>query len=338
VPRRVPAIEEIAVIAAWYERQGPARDVLVVGEVDDPQPGPGEVRLRVAWSGINPGDIKKRENAFGYGMPSPRVIPHSDGAGTIDQVGAGVPAARLGQRVWCYGAQSYRPFGTAAQYVVVPAEQAVPLPDAVSFAQGACLGIPGITAHRAVHCAGALQGRTVLVQGAAGAVGTAAVVLSRQAGARVVAGVRSAAGAMAAMAAGADRVVRLDQGAPADIVQQLGVGGVHHVVEVDLAANIALDEQLLAVGGSIGAYASGSATPQIPFWLLLFKNITLHFLGSDDFPPADKAQAALALNAALQSGWAGYADIHLFALADIAAAHERVASGAPGRTLLKIDG
>lgn len=325
-------------IAAWYERQGAARDVLMVGEVADAQPGSGEVRLRVACSGINPGDIKKREDAFGYGMPSPRVIPHSDGAGTIDRVGAGVPAARIGQRVWCYGAQSYRPFGTAAQYVVVPAAQAVPLPDAVSFTQGACLGISGITAHRAVHCAGPLQGRTVLVQGAAGAVGTAAVVLARQAGARVVAGVRSAAGAMAAMAAGADRVVRLDHGAPADIVQQLGVGGVHHVVEVDLAANIALDEQLLAVGGSIGAYASGSATPQIPFWLLLFKNITLHFLGSDDFPPADKAQAALALNAALQSGWTGYADIHLFALAEIAAAHERVASGAPGRTLLHIDG
>jgi NADPH2:quinone reductase len=312
------ATKEIAVIAAWYERQGAARDVLMVGEVADAQPGPGEVRLRVACSGINPGDIKKREDAFGYGMPSPRVIPHSDGAGTIDQ--------------------SYRPFGTAAQYVMVPAAQAVPLPDAVSFAQGACLGIPGITAHRAVHCAGPLQGRTVLVQGAAGAVGTAAVVLARQAGARVVAGVRSAAGAVAAKATGADQVVRLDQGTPADIVQLLGVGSVHHVVEVDLAANIALDEQLLAVGGSIGAYASGSATPQIPFWLLLFKNITLHFLGSDDFPPADKAQAALALNAALQSGWAGYADIHLFALADIAAAHERVASGAPGRTLLKIDG
>lgn len=324
-------------IAAWYERQGAARHVLVVGEVADPQPGPGEVRLEVVFSGINPGDIKKREDAFGYGMPSPRVIPHSDGAGTIDRVGAGVDAARLGQRVWCYGAQSYRPYGTAAQYVVVPQAQAVALPDAVSFAQGACLGIPGITAHRAVHCAGSLKGRRVLVQGAAGAVGTLAVVLARQAGAQVVASVRSAPAAVAVAAAGANQVVRLDEDTPADVVQLLGAGSVHHVVEVDLAANIALDEQLLAVGGSIGAYASGSATPQIPFWLLLFKNITLHFLGSDDFLPAAKAQAALALNAALQSGWTGYADLHSFALADIAAAHERVASGAPGRTLLQID-
>lgn len=323
-------------IAAWYERQGAARKVLIVGELPDPEPGPGEVRLRVACSGINPGDIKKREDAFGYGMPSPRVIPHSDGAGTIDRVGAGVDAARLGQRVWCYGAQSYRPYGTAAQYVVVPEAQAVPLPNAVSFAQGACLGIPGITAHRAVHCAGPLQGRRVLVQGAAGAVGTLAVVLARQAGAQVVASVRSASAAAAAAAAGADQVVRLDQGASADIVRLLGTGSVHHVVEVDLAANIALDEQLLAVGGSIGAYASGSATPQIPFWLLLFKNVVLHFLGSDDFPPAAKAQAALSVNEALENGWSGYSDLHPYALEDIAAAHERVASGTPGRTLLQI--
>lgn len=324
-------------IAAWYERQGAAREVLIVGELPDPEPGPGEVRLRVACSGINPGDIKKREDAFGYGMPSPRVIPHSDGAGTIDRVGAGVDTARLGQRAWCHGAQSYRPFGTAAQYVVVPQRLAIALPEHVPFAQGACLGIPGITAHRAVHCAGALQGRTVLVQGAAGAVGTCAVVLARQAGARVVAGVRSASAAVTATAAGADLVVRLDESSAPDIVRALGAGSVEHVVEVDLAANVTLDEQLLAVGGSIGAYASSSATPQIPFWLLLFKNISVHFLGSDDFSSDAKDEAAQALNAALCSGWPGYPDQHCFALADIAAAHERVASGAPGRTLLQID-
>src|SRR5205807_4174848 len=123
--------------AAWYEKQGPARQVLVVGTLPDPEPEPGEVRIRVAASGINPGDVKKRQDAFGYGMPYPRVIPHSDGAGVIDRVGEGVSASRVGKRVWCYGAQSYRPFGTAAEYVVVPAAQAVPLPDRVSFEQGA---------------------------------------------------------------------------------------------------------------------------------------------------------------------------------------------------------
>ena len=119
--------------AAWYEKQGAARDVLVVGEVQDPEPGAAEVRIRVAASGVNPGDVKKRQDAFGYGMPYPRVIPHSDGAGTIDRVGAGVSATRVGERVWCYGAQSYRPFGTAAEYVVVLSRQAVLLPDAVAF-------------------------------------------------------------------------------------------------------------------------------------------------------------------------------------------------------------
>jgi NADPH:quinone reductase len=157
--------------AAWYEKQGAARDVLVVGEMEDPQPRAGEVRIRVAFSGVNPGDVKKRENAFGVGMPYPRVIPHSDGSGTVDAVGDGVSREWVGRRVWCYGAQSYRPFGTAAEYTVVPLKQAVELPKGVPLEQGACLGIPGITAHRAVHVGGSVEGKTVLVQGGSGAVG-----------------------------------------------------------------------------------------------------------------------------------------------------------------------
>src|SRR5208282_620479 len=151
--------------AAWYEKQGAARDVLTIGEMADPQPLAGEVRIRIAFSGVNPGDVKKREDAFGIGMPYPRVIPHSDGAGTVDRVGLGVSQDWVGRRVWCYGAQSYRPLGTAAEYVVVPLRQAVPLPDGVPMEQGACLGIPGITAHRAVHVGGSVEGGTVLVQG-----------------------------------------------------------------------------------------------------------------------------------------------------------------------------
>ena len=157
--------------AAWYEKQGAARDVLVVGNMDDPQPRTGEVRIRVAFSGVNPGDVKKREDTFGVGMPYPRIIPHSDGSGTVDAVGDGAPREWVGRRAWCYGAQSYRPFGTAAEYAVVPLTQVVPLPAGVPLEQGACLGIPGITAHRAVHVAGSVAGRTVLVQGGAGAVG-----------------------------------------------------------------------------------------------------------------------------------------------------------------------
>src|SRR6201993_5136400 len=193
--------------AAWYEKQGAARDVLTIGEMDDPQPLAGEVRIRVAFSGVNPGDVKKREDTFGVGMPYPRVIPHSDGAGVLDAVGDGVADSRVGERVWCYGAQSYRPFGTAAEFVVVPTDQVVPLPDGVSFEQGACLGIPGITAHRAVHVAGPVEGRTVLVQGAAGAVGTCAVQLAHQAGARVLGTCRSGTDLEFARRAGADVVL-----------------------------------------------------------------------------------------------------------------------------------
>src|SRR5438445_6072783 len=123
--------------AAWYEKQGAARDVLTIGEMDNQQPRAGEVRMRIAFSGVNPGDVKKRESAFGVGMPYPRIIPHSDGAGTVDLVGEGVSPEWMGQRVWCYGAQTYRPFGTAAEYTVVPVEQAVPLPETVPMEQGA---------------------------------------------------------------------------------------------------------------------------------------------------------------------------------------------------------
>src|SRR5580704_3036256 len=198
--------------AAWYERQGPAREVLVVGEMPDPRPEAGEVRIRIAASGINPGDIKKRQDAFGYGMGYPRVIPHSDGAGHVDQVGEGVSSEWIGRSVWCYGAQSYRPFGTAAEFTVVPLDHVAPLPANVTADQGACLGIPGITAHRAVHVGGDVARRTVLVQGAGGAVGMCAAALARHAGARVIGTVRSHAEEPAARTAGAHEVVLNTEG------------------------------------------------------------------------------------------------------------------------------
>src|SRR5262252_9856783 len=197
--------------AAWYEKQGAAKDVLVLGDMDDPRPGTGEVRIRIAFSGVNPGDVKKREDAFGVGMPHPRVNPHSDGSDTVDAVGDGVSREWIGRRVWCYGAQSYRPFGTAAEYTVVPLEQAVPLPERVPMEQGACLGIPGLTAHRAVHVAGPVERRTVLVQGGAGAVGACAVQLAHRAGARVIATCRSESDREIASAAGADEVLLTDE-------------------------------------------------------------------------------------------------------------------------------
>lgn len=253
--------------AAWYERQGAAREVLTVGEMDEPRPLAGEVRIRVAASGVNPGDVKKRQDAFGYGMPYPRVIPHSDGAGIVDAVGEGVSQEWVGRRVWCYGAQTYRPFGTAAGYSTVPLAQAVPLPASVTFEQGACLGIPGITAHRAVHVAGSVEGRTVLVQGGAGAVGATAVRLARQAGARVIATCRSESDTEAVLRAGAHEVLLAGEGL-AERIRALASDGVDHLIEVAFGANIKADVEVLAQGGSIATYATDVFTPEIPFWQL----------------------------------------------------------------------
>jgi NADPH2:quinone reductase len=309
--------------AAWYEKQGPARDVLVVGEMPDPIPAAGEVRIRVAASGINPGDVKKRQDAFGVGMPYRRVIPHSDGAGRVDQLGADVPPEWMGRTVWCYGAQSYRPFGTAAEFTTVPANQVARLPENVPMEQGACLGIPGITAHRAVFAAGSVNGRTVLVQGAAGSVGACAVQLARRAGARVIGTVRSSSDETAAKNAGAHEVLVSDQELISR-VRALAPDGIDHVVEVAFGANIEADVELLNQGGSIASYATDNAAPKIPFWQMVFKNLRVFFLGSDDFPKEAKLQAARDLNAALEAGWPGFEIGERVPLADIARAHELV--------------
>jgi NADPH:quinone reductase len=288
----------------------------------DPHPRAGEVRIRLAASGINPGDIKKRSNAFGYGMPYPRVIPHSDGAGRIDEIGDGVSSEWLGESVWCYGAQSYRAFGTAAEYTVVPVHQVARLPRGVAMDQGACLGIPGITAHRAVHISGPVDGRTVLIQGGAGAVGSCAVQLSRRAGARVIAVVRS--GSMEPVkTAGAHEVVYGGPDVAAEL-KTLAPEGIDHIVEVAFDANLRVDLEVLKIGGSIATYATGTETPDIPFWPMVFQNTRVFFIGSDDFPKEAKVAATRELNAALEAGWPGLEIAERFPLEEIARAHELV--------------
>jgi NADPH:quinone reductase len=315
--------------AAWYEKQGAARDVLVVGEMDNPQLCAGEVRIRVAFSGVNPGDVKKREDAFGIGMPYPRVIPHSDGSGTVDAVGEGVSRDWVGRRVWCYGAQSYRPFGTAAEYSVVPLKQALPLPDSVPLEQGACLGIPGITAHRAVHVAGSVDGRTVLVQGGAGAVGACAVHLAHRAGARVIATCRAESDKQIVSRAGADEV-QLTGEKLEERIRAFAPNGVHHIVEVAFGANIRTDTEVLTQGGSIATYATNVPTPETPVWQLVFVNARLFFVGSDDVPAGAKIEATRDINAALESGWKGLDIAEIVPLDRIARAHFGRASGETG--------
>ncbi|MGC1299805.1 MAG: NADPH:quinone reductase [Alloacidobacterium sp.] len=322
--------------AAWYEKQGAARDVLAVGEMDDPMPLAGEVRIRVSVSGINPGDVKKREDAFGIGMSYPRVIPHSDGAGMVDAVGDGVSQEWVGRRVWCFGAQSYRPFGTAAEFTVVPVEKAVPLPDTMTMEQGACVGIPGITAHRAVHVAGAVKGRTVLVQGGAGAVGMCAVRLAHQAGARVIATCRAEGDKEIAFKAGANEVLLTDEKL-VERIRSLAPNGVDHVVEVAFAANIKNDVEVLGQDGSIATYATNAPAAEIPVWQLVFINAKLFFVGSDDVPPEAKSEAARAINQAFEAGWQGFDIAERFPLNEIARAHEFVEHPEkPGRVVVTI--
>src|SRR5262245_11857496 len=194
--------------AAWYERKGPAHEVLQVGQMPVPEPGPGDVRIRVAISGINPSDTKGRAGWRGQTeMPFSRVIPHQDGAGVIDAVGADVPPSRVGERVWLYEAQRGRAFGTAADYVVVPSSNAVRLPEGVSFVDAACLGIPAMTAHRCLFADGPIAGKTVLVTGAVGGVGQYAVQIAKWGGATVIATISSVEKAEQARAIGADHVI-----------------------------------------------------------------------------------------------------------------------------------
>jgi NADPH2:quinone reductase len=241
--------------AAWYEHQGAAAEVLEVGEMPAPEPGAGEVRVRLALSGVNPGDTKKRRGWLGSSMPFPRVVPHSDGAGDIDAVGVGVDGGRIGQRVWVYGAQSYRPFGTAAQLTVVPTEQAVPLPDDVSDETGACLGIPGITAHRVVFSDGSVRGRTVLVHGVLGGVGSLAAQLAHWGGATVIGTVLRTSD-LDRVDSAVGHAVALDQPQPAEAIRALAPAGVDRIIEVAFSENADLDAAVAAENGVIAAYAT----------------------------------------------------------------------------------
>jgi NADPH2:quinone reductase len=323
--------------AAWYDRKGPAAEVLQVGELADPSPGPGEVRVRLSYSGVNPGDIKKREGWLGFPMSYPRIIPHSDGSGIIDAVGQGVDAARVGRRVWVYGAQSYRPFGTAAAMTVVPDARAVDLPPGVSDHLAATLGIPGITAHRAVFADGSVDRQVVLIHGVLGAVGSLAAALAAWGGATVIGTVRRAADLDHIDRDGVRHVVALDQ---SDVVAQIHAeapDGVDRIIEVALSANADFDAQVVRQGAIIAAYSSPDERPQIPFWPLLFANVTLRLLGSDDFPAEAKDQAARDLSAVAAEGLLSVRIAPPYPLDRVADAHEAVEAGSPdGRVLVAL--
>lgn len=290
--------------AAYYERQGKASAVLRLGEFPDPQPAPGEVRVRIHASGVNPSDIKART---GFSGPAkfPLVIPHQDGAGVIDAVGAGVAATRIGERVWLYEAQYQRAFGTAAEYAIVPTQQAIALPDNCSFEVGACLGVPALTAHRCLFADGELKGRAVLVQGGAGAVGTAAILLAKWAGAWVAATVSSPAQAEAARRAGADIVIdRWSQDVAMIVKSETDMRGVDRIVDVSLQDNLEIDLQCLANGAVISAYAMQTASDHLPLPLLraMIAGSAFRFVYIYTVPAAAKLAAVSAIGQCLADG------------------------------------
>jgi len=324
--------------AAYYECKGPASKVLVLGELPDPQPGPGEVRVKLQFSGINPTDTKLRGGWDGnVEMPFARVIPHQDGAGVVDAVGPGVPRSRLGERVWVYEAQRGRAFGTAAEYVAIPSENAVALPQSASFETGACLGIAGMTAHRCLFQDGGIQGQTVLVAGGAGAVGHAAIQLAKWGGARVASTVSRPEQEKLAREAGADLVVnRKTEDAAAKIKTFTQGLGLDRVVEVAFEANLELDRAVLKANGVISTYSSGppESAPRIPFTAVMRQGISVHFVLVYVMPREAHQLAARDLNAAIEAGRYRPQVARIFKLDETAKAHEAQESGSTVGKLL----
>ena len=333
----------------YSELGGP--EVLRVVERPLPEPGPGEVRVSVAVSGVNPTDWKARRGGRSSELPFLEIVPNQDGAGTIDAVGPGVDEARVGERVWLWEAAWERADGTAQEYVVLPELQAVRLEDGVSFDVGASLGIPALTAHRCLTVSElgprglgvrALTGRSVLVAGGAGAVGHAAIQLARWAGARVVTTVSSDEKAKLAQAAGAEHVVNYRSGDARDEIQGLFPDGVDIIVEVAPAVNTPLDVAVLAPHGTVAAYATdGGDSAELPVWELMRRNVRYQFVLVYTLPPEAKARAvadvsAAAAAGALAVGEAAGLPLHRFPLDRASDAHAATEGGAVGKVLIDV--
>ncbi|HEV7256130.1 MAG TPA: NADPH:quinone reductase [Mesorhizobium sp.] len=313
--------------AVWYERNGPAREVLQFGDIPDPQPGPGEVRVRVYASGVNPSDWKTRSGS--RPMIAPRVIPHSDGAGVIDQVGAGVDPARIGERVWIWNGQWKRPFGTAAEFIALPSEQAVALPANTSFAEGACLGIPALTAHRALTIDGSVQSQTVLVSGGAGAVGHYAIQFAQLLGAKtVITTVSSDEKAEDARSAGANHVINYRTDPVAERVIAVTDGrGVDRVVEVDVAGNAALIPQVLAQDGLCVAHGSNRPEACFAFGPMILRGIAVRFFIVYELSPEARSHGIADLTCWLEEGRIQHTIATELPLEHTVEAHELVEQG-----------
>jgi len=313
--------------AAWYSKNGDARDVLVVGELPTPTPSPGQVRVKLATSGVNQSDVKSRS---GRPPGSERIVPHSDGAGIIDAVGDGVPPGRIGERVWIWNGQWQRPMGTAAEYIVVPEKQAVMLPDSTDFAAAACLGIPAMTAFQAVRLLGDIAGKMVLVIGASSAVGhyVAQVALIR--GAKVIGTVGSVHKAKHARAAGVETTINYKTESVAERVKELTAGnGVDAIVDMDFSTTVQLlGNAGLAPHGTLVSYGSNAYDDiPVPFKALLWNSFSLRFFLVYDLTPHDRHAVVDGLSQLLAGGLLVHTIGARFRLDEIAAAHEAVEGG-----------
>ena len=319
--------------AAVYEREGSAAEVLIVRDIDIPAPGPGEVLVRVMASAINPTDVKTRAGL------TPRAIngfqvPHMDGAGVVEAVGAGVSADRVGERVWLMTAAVDNQWGSAAQFCVVPADRARPLPDGASFELGATLGVPAVTAAYCLLSDGPIAGRPILVAGGAGAVGRSAVELGRWAGARVATTVSGPQKAAVAEAAGADLVVNYREDGAAERILEWSGEPVARIVELALGPNLDLDLAVAAPGTVVITYAIDGPDPVIPVRRCMFAGMTLRFMLLYRVAPAALAAAAEAVSGALADGALSMPPSRTFALDDVVAAHEAQEAGPFGRILV----
>jgi len=313
--------------AAFYVRQGGA-EVLSVGDQPRPEPGHGEVRVRLRTSGVNPSDWKSRKGGAGRAMRAPLVIPHSDGAGDIDAVGEGAPADRIGQRVWIWNGQWQRAFGTAAEHICVPSRQAVVLPEPLGYAEGACLGIPACTAMQAVRLGLVGPGMRVLIAGGAGAVGHYAIQLAKARGAVVLTTVSSDAKAAHARSAGADHVINYRSDDVAARVNQATAGvGVDLVIEMDLSTNAALYPQILRPHAKVVVYGLSSSEATLPILWLMQNSITLQFFLIYEIDIADRQSVLEELDALLREGKLRHTVGRRLPLAQVAQAHDLVEQG-----------
>lgn len=317
--------------AAYYDSKGSARDVLRVGAVEAPRPGPGEVRVRLSLSGVNPTDWRMRSAGD---MPFTRQVPGQDGAGWIESVGEGVDASRVGDRVWVFHAAYGSPHGTVAELTCIPAEQAIVLPDGVSFEQGAGLGIPYITAHRCLMDDGPVDGQRVLVTGGAGAVGNAAIALGTWLGATMIATVSSSAKAELARAAGASRVLHYQSKDFGDDLRQLAP--VSRIIDVAIGANMDASLEILADRGVLVSYASEDRDPAIPVRRLMTKNVALEFVMVYGSTPTQLTSAIGEITAFVTGGGKSVLPTHVFPLKSVADAHEAVEGGVVGKVLIQL--